>query len=78
MILITDVILARVPRALEGEVGGVSSRVRGGCGVRVAVRVWIEACVEARMIASTAEPKTCTLLVQCPSLMEREQRDVVS
>jgi hypothetical protein len=35
VISVTEVNLARVPRALEGEVRG---RVRGGCGVKVAVR----------------------------------------
>ena len=41
VISVTEVILARAPRALEGEVkGGVASRGagRGGCGVKVAVR----------------------------------------
>jgi hypothetical protein len=41
VIPVTEVNLARVPRALEGEVGGVVAsrgRVRGGCGVKVAVR----------------------------------------
>jgi hypothetical protein len=43
VISVTEVNLARVPRALEGEVkrGVVASRgrVRGGCGVKAAVRV---------------------------------------
>jgi len=43
VILVTEVNLARVPRALEGEVkrGVVASegRVRGGCGVQAAMRV---------------------------------------
>ena len=41
VIPITEVILARAPRALEGEVGGVVAsrgRVRGGYGVKVAIR----------------------------------------
>ena len=41
MIPVTEVSLARVPRAFEGEVGGVVAsrgRVKGGCGVKVAVR----------------------------------------
>ena len=42
VIPVTEVNLVRVPRALEGEVRGevVASRgrVRGGCGVKVAVR----------------------------------------
>jgi len=41
VISVTEVNLARVPRALEGEVKGVVAsrgRVRGGCGVKVAVR----------------------------------------
>jgi hypothetical protein len=41
VVSVTEVNLARVPRALEGEVkGGVASkgRVRGGYGVKVAVR----------------------------------------
>ena len=41
MIPVTEVNLARVPRALEGEIGGVvASRglVRDGCGVKVAGR----------------------------------------
>jgi len=36
-ISVTEVNLARVPRALEGKVKGVV-RVRGGCGARVVVR----------------------------------------
>ena len=46
VISVTEVNLARAPRALEGEVRGGSSlegRVRGGCGVKVAIRGWIEA-----------------------------------
>ena len=43
MILVTEVNLARVPRALKGKVkrGVVASRgrVRGGCGVKAALRV---------------------------------------
>ena len=41
MIPVTEVNLARVPRALEGEARGLVAsrgRVRGGCGVKVAVR----------------------------------------
>jgi hypothetical protein len=41
VVSVTKVNLARVPRALEGEVkGGIASRgrVRGGCSVKVAVR----------------------------------------
>jgi hypothetical protein len=41
VISVTKVILARAPRALEGEVKGGSSlegAVRGRCGVKVAVR----------------------------------------
>ena len=41
VVSVTEVNLARVPRALEGEVKGDSSlegRVRSGCGVKVAVR----------------------------------------
>jgi hypothetical protein len=46
VISVTEVNLARVPRALEGEVRGVVAsrgRVNGGCGVKVAVRGYIEA-----------------------------------
>jgi hypothetical protein len=41
VVSVTEVNLARVPRALEGEVEGVVAsreRVSGGCGVKVAVR----------------------------------------
>jgi hypothetical protein len=41
VIPVTEVNLARVPRALESEVRGVVAsrgRVRGGCGVKVAAR----------------------------------------
>jgi hypothetical protein len=41
VIPVTEVNLARAPRALEGEVKGlVASRewIRGGCGVKVAVK----------------------------------------
>jgi hypothetical protein len=41
VIPVTEVTLARVPRALEGEVRGVVAsrgRVTGGCSVKVAVR----------------------------------------
>jgi len=41
VVSVTEVNLARVPRALEGEVKGeVASRGRvgGGCGVKVAVK----------------------------------------
>jgi hypothetical protein len=41
VIPVTEVNLARVPRPFEGEVRGVVAsrgRVRGGCGVKVAVR----------------------------------------
>ena len=37
VISVTEVNLARLPRALEGEVKGGSS-LEGGCGVKVAVR----------------------------------------